>query len=125
MLMKIKYYQFDELVEKLTLKRDISRNALFDTMFSIQNLDNLELNIKGLKIEPYDIDFKAAKFDLSLSAIEDTDHIEFILEYCTKLFKKETIQRIGNHVVNILKEIVNNPEQKLSEINLLSQEEEK
>ncbi|EOP94530.1 amino acid adenylation domain-containing protein [Bacillus cereus VD140] len=116
-------YQFDELVEKLALKRDISRNALFDTMFSIQNLDNLELNIKGLKIEPYDIDFKAAKFDLSLSAIENTNHIEFILEYCTKLFKKETIQRIGNHVVNILKEIVNNPEQKLSEINLLSQEE--
>ncbi|MGX5439996.1 amino acid adenylation domain-containing protein [Bacillus thuringiensis] len=116
-------YQFDELVEKLALKRDISRNALFDTMFSIQNLDNLELNIKGLKIEPYDIDFNMAKFDLSLSAIESIDHIEFILEYCTKLFKKETIQRIGSHVVNILKAIVNNPEKKLSEINILSQEE--
>ncbi len=42
-------------------------------MFSIQNSDNLELNIKGLKIEPYDMIFKAAKFDLSLSAIENTD----------------------------------------------------
>ncbi len=63
-------------------------------MFSIQNLDNLELNIKGLKIEPYDIDFKAAKFDLSLSAIENTNHIEFILEYCTKLFKKKQYKEL-------------------------------
>ncbi|MFP3632898.1 condensation domain-containing protein, partial [Burkholderia sp. SIMBA_045] len=30
-------YQFDELVEKLNLQRDISRNALFDTMFSFHS----------------------------------------------------------------------------------------
>ncbi|WP_142316793.1 condensation domain-containing protein, partial [Bacillus wiedmannii] len=116
-------YQFDELVEKLSLKRDISRNTLFDTMFSIQNLDNPELEIEGLTIESYDINFNVSKFDLSLSAIECIDNIKFILEYCTKLFKKETIQRIGRHIVNILRGIANNPKQKLSEINILSEEE--
>ncbi|MGG3806588.1 amino acid adenylation domain-containing protein [Metabacillus fastidiosus] len=118
-------FQFDELVEKLALKRDISRNALFDTMFSVQSLDELEFDIKGLKFEPYNIDFDIAKFDLSLSAIEFFDHIKFDLEYCTKLFKKETIERLAGHFINILKGIVINPEQKLSEINILSEEERK
>ncbi|MBA4538661.1 amino acid adenylation domain-containing protein [Bacillus aquiflavi] len=116
-------YQFDALVEKLALKRDISRSPLFDTMFSVQKLDDKEFDIEGLKFEPYDIDFHIAKFDLSLSAIEYIDHLKFDLEYCTKLFKKETIGRLADHFINVLKEIVNNPTQKLNEINIISEEE--
>lgn len=32
-------YPFEELVEKLDLKRDMSRNPLFDTMFVLQNVE--------------------------------------------------------------------------------------
>ena len=32
-------YQFEELVEKLEIKRDTSRNPLFDTMFALENMD--------------------------------------------------------------------------------------
>jgi hypothetical protein len=35
-------YPFEELVEKVKVKRDTSRNPLFDVMFMLQNIDNNE-----------------------------------------------------------------------------------
>ncbi|NEY83022.1 amino acid adenylation domain-containing protein, partial [Bacillus sp. 3H-10] len=116
-------YPFDELVEKLDLERDTSRSALFDTMFVLQNLDTSNENMKGLKFETYENKVNIAKFDLTLSAIESNNSIKFGLEYCTKLFKRETIERISGHFVNLLKETVSNPEIKLDQIELLSGEE--
>ncbi|MCI4060980.1 condensation domain-containing protein [Bacillus cereus] len=49
------------------------------------------------------------KFVLSLTAIEYTDHLKFDFQYCTELFKKETIKRIAGHLVNVIKEITNKP----------------
>ncbi|MBA4538818.1 amino acid adenylation domain-containing protein, partial [Bacillus aquiflavi] len=118
-------YQFDTLIEKLDLEKDMSRNALFDTMFDIQSKDSFEFNVDGITFEICDIDFKIAKFDLSLTAIVYPDYLMFDLQYCTKLFKKETIERIAGHFINILKEIINHPKQTLSELNIISEEERK
>ncbi|MEK3854009.1 amino acid adenylation domain-containing protein [Cytobacillus sp. FSL H8-0458] len=116
-------YQFDELIERLNLQRDISRNALFDTMFSTHSATGTSFDISGLTFEPINIDFNIAKFDLSLSAIEYTDLIKFDLEYCTKLFKESTMERLADHFKNLLQAIVNDPNQKLRELNILSVEE--
>ncbi len=56
-------YQFESLVEKLELKRDMSRNPLFDTMFVLQNVDRDKIALQRLKIQPYEFNSKIAKFD--------------------------------------------------------------
>ena len=117
--------QFEDLVEKLKLKRDTSKNPLFDTMFVLQNTDNSELKINDLEFSNYEIKSKVAKFDISLEAKEYQDTIDFDLEYCTKLFKKETIENFIEHFKNILKVVVSNPKIKLSEIRTISEKEEK
>ncbi|HDX9649186.1 TPA: amino acid adenylation domain-containing protein, partial [Bacillus cereus] len=116
-------YPLDELVEKLDLQRDMSRSALFDTMFVLQNLDTSNEEIKGLSFETYDSELNIANFDLTLSAVETNNIIKFDLEYCTKLFKKETIAKISEHFVSILREITNNQEVCLGQIDMLSGEE--
>ncbi|MGG3806589.1 amino acid adenylation domain-containing protein, partial [Metabacillus fastidiosus] len=116
-------YPFDELVEKLDIKRDMSRSALFDTMFILQNLEVSDDKINGLNFEAYDTKTNIAKFDLTLSAIETNNIIKFDLEYCTALFKKETAERISNHFISVLREIANNPEVVLDQIEILSKEE--
>ncbi|MCI0471068.1 MAG: condensation domain-containing protein, partial [Candidatus Aminicenantes bacterium] len=40
-------FQFEDLVEKLDINRDMSRNVLFDTMFSLQNIEIGEIKIPG------------------------------------------------------------------------------
>ena len=118
-------YQFEELVEKLDIRRDLSRNALFDTMFVLQNPDAKEIDIENLKFELYKFENRISKFDLTLLATENFDEIGFNLEYCTSLFKRETVERIAKHFVSILREVAENPEIRLSEIEMLSKEEKR
>ncbi|MDP4180345.1 MAG: amino acid adenylation domain-containing protein, partial [Bacillota bacterium] len=116
-------YQFEELVERLNIRRDMSRNPLFDTMFALQNTGNMRLEIEGLKFIPYGIENKIAKFDITLNALEQGGKLFFDLEYCTRLFKKETVESLAKHFINILGSIVNNPDTMLSGLNMLSEEE--
>ncbi|MDP1512981.1 amino acid adenylation domain-containing protein, partial [Paenibacillus ottowii] len=116
-------YQFEELVEKLNVKRDMSRNPLFDTMFVLQNTGSSELKIDRLKFIPYTNEFRISKFDLTLNARETQEGIAFDLEYATRLFKKETVERFAAHYLNVLEEITVYPGKRLSEIDMLSQEE--
>ncbi|WP_283591502.1 non-ribosomal peptide synthetase [Clostridium butanoliproducens] len=116
-------YQFEELISQLDIARDFSKNPLFDVMFTFQNIDIENIEIEGLKFRPYEFENKISKFDMTLSAIESKEKITFNLEYCTKLFKRETVERLSKHYVNILKAVVNNVEIKLSEIDIISKEE--
>ncbi|MCX7923437.1 MAG: amino acid adenylation domain-containing protein [Clostridia bacterium] len=117
-------YQFEELVVKLGLEREASRNPIFDTMFVLQNMNIGEVSIKGLNFTNYTIGNKTAQFDITLEVLEKGNKLELIIEYCTKLFKAETIQAFGRHFLNLLSHITDNPDTKLSEVVMLSQEEE-
>ncbi len=116
-------YQFDELVERLVIKRDVSRNPVFDTMFAYQNTDNVYFELEGLKFQPYNIENNTTKFDLILEAMEAGNVIKFKLGFCKRIFNKSTAQRIGEHFLCILKNIVKNAEVTLGEINMLPVEE--
>ncbi|MCT4599273.1 MAG: amino acid adenylation domain-containing protein, partial [Marinifilaceae bacterium] len=116
-------YQFEMLVDKLGIKRDLSRNPLFDTMFAFHNMNKGSIDIAGVKITDYKNENRMAKFDLTLTAIDLDDGIFIELEYRTKLFKRETIERLGQHYLNIIEEVTKNPSIKLREINILSKSE--
>ena len=116
-------YQFDTLVDKLNIRRDMSRNPLFDTMFALQNINIQELQVSGLSITPIDINEGTCKFDLYLEAIEIGGKLYFEFEYCTELFTEETINRMASNLINTIKEITRNPGIKISEIEIISEKE--
>ncbi len=117
-------YQFEELVEKLHLQRDLSRNPLFDVVFTLQDATHQSvMQIEDLRFNPYTFENKISKFDMTLEAIEASDKMWFNIEYCVDLFTEETMKRIGSHFINILREITKNPEVKLAEVNILSETE--
>ncbi|SFB47807.1 non-ribosomal peptide synthetase, partial [Clostridium frigidicarnis] len=72
---------------------------------------------------PYSGKNNVAKFDLTLNAMEQNDEIAINIEYCSKLFNKSSIERLGKHYLIILESITTNNEIKLGEIELLSDEE--
>ena len=118
-------YQFEELVEKVQVVRDLSRNPLFDVMFALQNMELKPLEIPGLQFKPYEYENRIAKFDLTLLGEELADGICFNLEYCSKLFTQETIQRFAGHYQKILREIAVNPVQSLAEMEMLTEREKR
>ncbi|AET69202.1 amino acid adenylation enzyme/thioester reductase family protein [Desulfosporosinus orientis DSM 765] len=115
--------QYKDLVEELGLKIDLSRNPLFDTMFIFQNMDSCEPEIEGLRFTGQSMGLRTAKFDLTLTGEEVGEEIHFELEYCTKLFKQETMLRFVRHFTNILKAVTENPELRLADLDILAEEE--
>ena len=109
----------EELVEKLNLKRDLSRNPLFDTVFVSFKFDVPHTQIEGLKFTPYPLRNGIAKFDLTLQAAEEEHKINFGFEYCTRLFKEETIARMGKDLIKILEAAIADPDIKIKEIKLV------
>jgi amino acid adenylation domain-containing protein len=116
-------YQFEELVEKLNLRRDMSRNPLFDVMFALRNMDKIVLELGDLKFSGYEPSEKAAKFDLSFIATEAGEDILIEIEYRTGLLKRETVERLSGHLCNLIKAITEDISVLLGEIDILSEEE--
>lgn len=116
-------YPFDELVNNLNITRDNSRNPLFDTMFTYQNNGFTPVKFEGINAEYYIPDTKISKFDLSLEVVPAEDEFKLTFEYCTKLFNKDTIERFSFHFINILEQIVDNYELKITDIDILSEDE--
>ncbi|MCP4158399.1 MAG: AMP-binding protein, partial [bacterium] len=128
-------YPFEELVEKLELRKDTGRNPLFDTMFSLQNIevqnsentktDKPETDNTALKLIPHNFENTIAKFDLSFTAIEGEDTLYIALEYCTHLFKGETLERFGNYFKQIIHGISTDPGIKISGLEIITEEEKR
>ncbi|AZK48670.1 non-ribosomal peptide synthase/polyketide synthase [Paenibacillus lentus] len=115
-------YPFEELVEQLSLPRNLSRHPLFDTMFVLQNLDLSTMELEGMTLKPYDFEWTNAKFDLTWSMVEDKN-LHISVEYSTSLYKKETIRRMGQHLLHILQQVIDQPSLTLAEIELATSSE--
>nr|NIM14871.1 non-ribosomal peptide synthetase [Candidatus Aminicenantes bacterium]NIM84541.1 non-ribosomal peptide synthetase [Candidatus Aminicenantes bacterium]NIN24069.1 non-ribosomal peptide synthetase [Candidatus Aminicenantes bacterium]NIN47775.1 non-ribosomal peptide synthetase [Candidatus Aminicenantes bacterium]NIN90713.1 non-ribosomal peptide synthetase [Candidatus Aminicenantes bacterium] len=118
-------YPFEELVEQAGLTRDTSRNPLFDVMFVFQNFEIKDIEIPGLKLKPWKYENPTSKFDLTLNGEEKQEGLHFIVEYCTALFKKTTIQRFINYFKTIISILAANLKKpiKICDIEILSREE--
>jgi non-ribosomal peptide synthetase component F len=117
-------YQFEELVEKLNLRRDTSRNPLFDVMFNMADtVTGEDIKLDDVILKKYNSQNEVSKFDITLNVLDRDKKLEFELEYCSKLFNRDTIERLSSHYVRVLEKIVENTEIKICEIDLLSEGE--
>ncbi|WP_046233883.1 condensation domain-containing protein, partial [Paenibacillus algorifonticola] len=110
-------YPFEELVERLDVKRDASRNPVFDTMFVMQNTEDREARFEALHLTPYVLDHtNDAKFDLSLFVAEDNGVITGGFQYCAKLFKPAMIHKMLKDFLFVLSQICEDPNIPLNQI---------
>jgi iturin family lipopeptide synthetase A len=121
-------YQFEDLVEKVVTRRDLSRSPLFDVMFVMQNLDFQspevsEIEVPQLKIKPYGYRSRTSKFDITLMCREKNRKLLFTLEYCAALFSKDTIHRFIDYFKRIVTFIINESQQTLGNVEIISPQE--
>lgn len=116
-------YPFDELAGKLDVQRDRSRNPLFDVMLSLETGENDMFNVDGLNIRPYKMTNNHSKFDLTLAAFETGETIGLEFEYCSDLFTKETIKRWSLHLQNIISDVVETPDSRITDIEIMTAHE--
>ncbi|UNK21121.1 amino acid adenylation domain-containing protein [Paenibacillus sp. N3/727] len=99
-------YPFEDLVQKLGIEQDRSRNPLFDTMFILQNIDRVAYRSGGIEFDPKEFDPGVSKFDLTLEASEQDGRLRFALEYARSLFREETARVLADDYTAILRALV-------------------
>ena len=55
---------------------------------------------------------------MTLMVVENGDTLDFEFEYCTKIFKEETIERFFGYYRDILSEVIENRDIKLEDISI-------
>ncbi len=119
-------YPFETLVEKLPGIRDTSRHPLVDVGFTLQNTGTASPGPAGigeLRLESLKWMRKSARNDLNLEGFEKPGRLEFEFQYRTKLFKRETVERFAGYFSTLIAEVLDNPDRKIGDIQLLSERE--
>ncbi|MGD2089761.1 MAG: amino acid adenylation domain-containing protein, partial [Candidatus Aminicenantes bacterium] len=112
-------YPFENLVEKVGPRGDLSRSPLFDVMFALQDPDSREIKLPGLSVKMVDYENPTSKFDLALEARESAGKLDFKIQYSTRLFKPQTIKRFITYFKELILSLLENPGTRISRANVL------
>ncbi|GAA6615935.1 amino acid adenylation domain-containing protein [Scytonema sp. NUACC26] len=125
---------FEQLVEELHPERNLNQNPLFQVVFALQNTPMSALELPELTIAPIPFDSRTTRFDLEFHLwernpentlwVDNSEGISGFVIYSTDLFEDATIARMLGHFQRLLENIVNNPQQRIAEIPLLSETEQ-
>jgi amino acid adenylation domain-containing protein len=93
--------QFEDLVERLAVQRDPSRNPLFDAMFALQE-DEFEPSGHWC-LSPYEAVNPPVKCDLALIATREKGEVRLRFEFASALFEIDTVNRFAAYFQNLAK----------------------
>ncbi|WUP10023.1 amino acid adenylation domain-containing protein [Streptomyces sp. NBC_00269] len=122
---------FERLVEIVNPVRSTARHPLFQVMLAFQNNAVPHLELDGLTVTPHEATAPIAKFDLSFNLAEQFTPdgtpagIAGSLEYALDLFDQERAEQISHWLTHLLTAATHHPDQPISTLQLLTQEEEK
>ena len=123
---KHQMFPFDDLLESINLKRDLSRSPLFDVMLAMQNLEeaqNDSFSIEGINISGFETELKSSKLDLLFSVFEKKDKFTICLDYNTDLFSETYINQLFHHLEGIIEAAIQNPNKSVFELEYLDKNE--
>ncbi|MDP9785926.1 non-ribosomal peptide synthetase [Pseudomonas fluorescens] len=114
---------FERLVEAMKLERSLSHNPLFQVMYNHQpevaDVTTLKVG-SGLELGVIEWESRSTQFDLSLDTYEKGGSLHAAFTYASDLFHPETIERMARHWTLLLRNIANDPQQRVGELALLA-----
>lgn len=110
-------YPFEKLVEDLEISRSTDRNTIFDVMFSFHNTEENFKREKSYNTEEItDRGNVKVKLDLLINFAEEDNFIYMDIDYNTSIFESSFVRKMIRDYKYLLKEIINKPNKKLSDI---------
>ncbi|GHO97478.1 non-ribosomal peptide synthetase [Reticulibacter mediterranei] len=115
---------FEQVVDLIRPIRALSRNPLVQILFILQKSYETDFSLPALSLTPLTVDSGTAKFDITFSLEECERGLKGTVEYNTDLFTQTTIQRLITHFQLLLESAVADPTQRLTELPLLTPQEQ-
>ncbi|MFI8709486.1 amino acid adenylation domain-containing protein [Bacillus sp. NPDC077411] len=120
---------FERLVEVLNPIRSRNSHPLFQIMLAFQNTPEATLDVPNLEASIEIESVGSSKFDLTIELSERNtaegtpNGLHGLVEYSTDLFKRETIEKLAARLLRLLENAVENPDQPIGHLEILTQEE--
>lgn len=123
------YDHQDVPLEKLVLElregqQRFSPAPLFEVVMTMQDTIGGSLSLQNVTMESFGISFGATKFDVTLLVTERDDRLALTLQYRSDLFLPQSMRRLLGHIVQILNSASANQSLPVSDITLLTEDEQ-
>ncbi|SEN95578.1 amino acid adenylation domain-containing protein, partial [Chitinophaga rupis] len=115
-------YPFDQLVGEKLSSRSAARSPFFDVLVECNNLslDKQETaGLQHLQVTPFDSGVISSRYDLIFRCFEGEGML-LEIEYNVQLYTENTINRMMEHMVNLLLHILQNRQAPLSKLPYMS-----
>jgi len=114
---------FERLVESLGYERQPGRHPVFQVAFGVNNAPFDELDLPGLEVEVLEIEHEQPRFDLTTWVTEAPDGLRVRWTYDRSLFSAVDVDRLHGRFVEVLDRLVAEPETRVRDLEVLSEEE--
>ena len=114
---------FDKLVEDLQPERKLSHNPIVQALFVMQNVPASRRELPGLELDAFAAPLTHSKFDLAIFIQDTFTETLGHWVYSTELFERKTILRIASHFATLLGHAIEQPDTRLSALEIYSAEE--
>ncbi|MFE5890195.1 amino acid adenylation domain-containing protein [Streptomyces sp. NPDC056462] len=112
---------FDQLVEKLDVRRDPTRNPLFQFALYQADTDRSGARLGDVLVEELPIELGTSRFDVGLGFSEPpSGGLHLSMEFSTELFDRPRMTRLLDHYRHILQSAVARPDTPLSELAVMA-----
>ena len=131
-------YPFSRIINDLETSRGPARSPLFQVSFAMERVPGIDeqgiavfligkgghqFSVGDVTVETIDLNLRQAQFEITLVIEESGGQIFGCWQYNRDLFESETIEKLSKTFSLLLENVTQNPDIKISEIELLSQEE--
>ncbi|WP_050507591.1 non-ribosomal peptide synthetase [Streptomyces sp. NRRL B-11253] len=120
---------FEHLVELLNPQRSTAYHPLFQVALVLQNTDQGDFTLPGLRVRMEEVDAGTSRFDMLLSLTEQYDAagrpagIATLVEYATDLFDRSTVESLVARWIRLLEQALDAPERLIGQADLLTGQE--
>jgi len=114
---------FEKLVLELQKGEQLTHAPLFQCVLTMEDTIPAELRLAGSSLETIDVSIPAMKFDLTLLFSEHERGLRLRLGFRTALFSAARAERALGHLRSLLQAAMANPDRRVSDLPLLTNEE--
>jgi amino acid adenylation domain-containing protein len=114
---------YGSLIQKLDLRRDPSRLPLVPVSFNLDK-HRSDPDFADLDVEVSNRVKSSINFDCEINVLQEGNELQVTWDYNSDLFDADTIRRWLSHYYRLLESVVTDPEQRISDLALLTDVEE-
>ena len=115
-------YPYDRIIDALETQNDISRNLLFDVMFSYHNIsDKSAAELPENTTDIIDLGFSSSKLDLLINFSEYGDGLIFNILYNTDVYDSPLVKELINNYKRLVSKVLEQPTVNIADLDYQSE----